>query len=149
MDGYRDALMLAASGAAGVCAFDALRALRRSMRPPFLITAVLDLLSVAAFTAAVWLSLLRFAHGELRICSVLCSLCGIVLYVFTVRRLLFRLFCAIFEKFFVILRFIFKILLTPARFFYKIIGVRKNPKGNGDDTGVQEDRQVSRQRDSG
>ena len=146
MDGYTDALMLSVFGAAGVCAFDAVRALRRSCRPPLVITALFDLLSIAAFTAAIWLSLLRFARGELRICSALCSLCGIVIYYFTVRGLVFRLFYAIFDKFFGILRFILKILLTPARFLYKIIGARK--KENGDDTVAEKDRQVSRQGDS-
>ena len=149
MDGALSALMLAVSGASSILGFDVIRALRRGMKPGRIIGTVLDFLGVTLSAAAVWGGLLLFAKGETRLCELLCVVSGAVLYIFTVKSMIFKLFYILFENIFKILHFILKILLTPARFLYKIMCVAlckrsTNITENGDDTNAQENRQISR-----
>ena len=135
-----EVLALACAGAAGVCASDIVRALRFGSRAKGFIGGVLDFVSIAVGGAALWLALLFFAHGEMHLYWFICVAIGAALYIFTIKSIFYRLFCVIFQNIFKFLYFILKILLTPARFLYKMIYVGlythiHNKKG--DDTDVQ------------
>ena len=133
-------LALACVGAAGVCASDIIRALRCGSHAVGFIGGILDFVSIAIGGVALWLALLFIAHGEMRMHWFMCVAAGAALYVFTIKSVVYRLFCVIFQNIFKFLHFILKILLTPARFLYKMIYVGlythiRNKKG--DDTDVQ------------
>lgn len=140
MRGAAEVLALACAGAAGVCASDIIRALRCGSRAEGIIGGVLDFASVAAGGAALWLALLFIARGEMRLYWIMCVGIGAALYVFTIKSAMYRLFCVIFQNIFKFLYFILKILLTPARFLYKMIYVglyTHTHNKKGDDTDVQ------------
>lgn len=123
MQGAAEAAALACAGAAGICASDIIRAIRGGSRASGFIGGVLDFLSIAAGAAALWLALLYIARGELRLHWFMCVALGAALYIFTVKNVIYRIFYIIFKNIFKFLHLIFKILLTPARFLYKIICV--------------------------
>ena len=133
-------IALACAGAAGVCASDIIRALRHGSHAKGFIGGILDFASIAVGGAALWLALLFIAHGEMRLYWFMCVAAGAALYVFTIKAIIYKVFCIIFQNIFKFLYFILKILLTPARFLYKMIYVGlythiRNKKG--DDTDVQ------------
>lgn len=135
-----EVLTLACAGAAGVCASDIIRALRCGSRANGFIGGILDFVSVAAGGTALWLALLFIAHGEMRLHWIMCVAAGAALYVFTIKLVVYKLFCVIFQNIFKFLYFILKILLTPARFLYKMICVglyTHTHNKKGDDTDVQ------------
>ena len=144
MQGAAEAAALACAGAAGICASDMVRALRSGSRAKGFIGGVLDFVSIAAGAAALWLALLYIARGELRFYWFLCVALGAVVYICTIKNVIYRLFYIIFKNIFNFLHLIFKILLTPARFLYKIIsvGLYKITVGKcrqeGDDNDVKE-----------
>lgn len=123
MQGTAEAAALVCAGAAGICASDIVRALRGGSCARGFISGVLDFLSIAVGAATLWLALLYIARGELRLHWFLCVALGAVLYIFTVKNVIYKLFYIIFKNIFKILRLIFKILLTPVRFLYKMVCV--------------------------
>lgn len=135
-----EVIALACAGAAGICASDIIRALRFGCRARGFIGGVLDFVSIIVGGAALWLALLFIARGEIRLHWFMCVAGGAALYVFTIKSIIYRLFCVIFQNIFKFLCFILKILLTPARFLYKMICVglyTHTHNKKGDDTDVQ------------
>ena len=63
----------------------------------------------------------RFSDGRLRIFLVIASFLGMILYFLTISSAIKYVFCVILQIFSKIIKFILKILLTPARFLYKIL----------------------------
>lgn len=140
MQGAAGVLALACAGAAGVCASDIIRALRFGSRAEGFIGGILDFASIAAGGAALWLALLAAVHGELRLYWIMCVAAGAALYIFTIKKVVYKLFCVIFQNIFKFFYFILKILLTPVRFLYKMICVglyTHTHNKKGDDTDVQ------------
>ena len=111
-------LGFAAAGAAAGVVFDILRALRRGMRLPAALTDSLFWILAAGIFG---FSLIYFNGGRLRGYEVLGAAAGTVLYFFTISTPVVRCFTVIFKIFFKNLGFIFKILLTPPQFLYKIL----------------------------
>ena len=107
--------------AAGACIgilFDLLHTFGKSLSIPESVTdAVFWLAAIAAAAAA----FVYFGRSIIRGYEVIGALIGTVLYFLTISRLLKRCFMCIFEFFFKKIKFIFKILLTPLHFFYKMV----------------------------
>ncbi len=143
MNGALYAVALAACGAAAVAAADIWRAFARGFCAKGFIGGITDLLSVVSAGCAVWYGIEVLAHGEMRVCVLICIAAGSIMYIMTVKKIFFAAFCFIFKNIFKFLHFIFKILLTPARFLYKIICVCIHTKNaaenrrNGESTNVQ------------
>lgn len=137
MNGALCAAALAAAGTLGIVAFDFLYAVSIGCGAKGIIKHILEFLSAFAACAVVWYGLLKFASGQARLCTVLCAAIGVVLYIMTLRKLVFCGFCVILEKIFDFFHFILKILLTPARFLYKMVYVvlytKRNRNGDGAD----------------
>jgi len=117
-------LKAAACGACAVIAWDLVGAFREAWRLDGFIGNVIDFISPSAFMATVWFGVIYMMDGSTRIYGFLCIASGIILYIFTVRKYFFRMFYAIFEYIHKIIGFIFKILLTPAQFLYKMLYVK-------------------------
>lgn len=103
-----------------------------------------DFFSIVSAGAVLWYGMLNFADGSVRFCVLISAAAGAFLYVLTVRKLFFRLLCAVFKKIFTFLHLILKILLTPTRFLYKMIYVRIYTKrcGNGDESNAEKSRHI-------
>ncbi len=150
MYGAELVLWLALGGICAVVAWDVFFVLHEAAGVSGVIGAVIDFLSPLSFAVIIWYAVLFAAGGEVRLYVFLCMLAGAVLYALTARRLVLRVLYVIFENILKILGFIFKILLTPARFLYKMIcvglyaknGALKAP-GGGEDTDAEENRYIS------
>lgn len=116
-------LEMVACGCCAVAAWDMIAALRSAWGIRGVVGGIVDFLSPAAFAAVIWLGVLFVMDGSTRVYVFLCMGAGAVLYILTVRVWICKLFCVVFGNIRKIIGFIFKILLTPARFLYKMIYV--------------------------
>lgn len=110
-------------GAAAAVFFDFLRAVRIFFKPNGIVVGITDTvfwtLSAFAATACVW----NFYDGKLRFFEPVGLGLGAVLYFLLLSKWILRFFLFLIENIFKIVRVIFKILLTPALFLYKILVV--------------------------
>ena len=109
--------MVATGVGAGVL-FDALYALRSSMKIPASIT---DSVFWMISTIGVAVAFIYFNNSIIRGYEIVAIIIGAVLYFLTISNIIKRCFMGIFEFFFKKIKFIFKILLTPLRFLYKML----------------------------
>lgn len=116
-------LQMVACGCCAVAAWDIIAAFRSAWGMKGFIGGIVDFLSPLVFAATIWLGVLFITGGSTRVYIFLCMGAGAVLYILTVRAWIFKLFCAVFGDIRKIIGFILKILLTPARFLYKMIYV--------------------------
>ena len=111
-------------GAGMLLLWDILGGMRRSFARGVVINIILDIIwwfaSVSAFLWCMW----RTVALELRFFEAFAVVLGAALYKFTLSRYTKRLFFFIFSAITKIIKLIFKILLTPAQFLYKIIYIR-------------------------
>ena len=117
-----EAFMLALlSGAASMALWDVLYGLRRAMIRGMIGNFFLDTLwwavTVLLFLGTVW----QVTEWRLRFFEVFAWVMGAALWHFTLRRLIRRGSELVFGIFLKIISIFFKILLTPARFLYKIL----------------------------
>lgn len=110
-------------GAAVAVFFDFLRAVRIFFKPNAIVVGITDtvfwVLSAFAAAACVW----NFYDGKLRFFEPVGLGLGVVLYFSLLSKWILRFFLFLIENIFKIVRVIFKILLTPALFLYKILVV--------------------------
>lgn len=107
--------------AAGICIgvmFDLLHTFGKSISVPDAVTDTVFWLAAIAAAAAAFV---YFCGSIIRGYEIIGALIGVILYFLTISRLLKRCFMCIFEFFFKKIKFIFKILLTPLHFFYKMV----------------------------
>ena len=123
MAGLLIVLKAAACGACAVMAWDLVGAFRRAWELKGFAGNIVDFLSPAAFAALIWLGVLYILDGSTRAYGFLCMGAGAALYIFTVREWILKVFYSVFGNIRKIIGFIFKILLTPARFLYKMLYV--------------------------
>lgn len=123
MNGLQLIGLFTACGAGVGLIFDFLRALRKAAGAGKILTGVSDVLFWAAAVCCVWICMLRFYDGRVRLFEFIAIGCGCFLYFMTISKAALSCFYAVFENIFKFIKFIFKILLTPARFLYKIISV--------------------------
>lgn len=123
MTGLILVLKTALCGACAVIAWDMAMAWRASWKLKGFFGAVLDFASPLLCVTVLWLGVLYIMDGSTRMYVFLCMGAGALLYILTIRGWIFKLFFEVFKDINKIIRFIFKILLTPARFLYKMIYV--------------------------
>lgn len=123
MQGILVVLKLSACGACAAAVWSLLAAVHKAWELKGFLGAVMDFLSPIAFAAVIWFGVLFIMHGETRVYEFLCMGMGVVLYIFTVKKLFFELFYKVFADIRKFIGFIFKILLTPAQFLYKMLYV--------------------------
>ena len=121
MTGGSNAFLLSSGcGAAILLLWDMLSGMRRSFARGVVINALLDvawwLLSVSAFLWCVW----RAPVPEPRLFEGVGLILGACLYKITISRYIKGFFLCFFRAAEKIIRFIFKILLTPMTFLYTI-----------------------------
>ena len=116
-------LKTALCGVGAVIAWDMAMAWRASWKLKGFFGAVLDFVSPLLCVTVLWLGVLYIMDGSTRMYVFLCMGAGALLYILTIRGWIFKLFFEVFKDINKIIRFIFKILLTPARFLYKMIYV--------------------------
>ena len=111
-------------GAGMLMLWDFLGGMRRSFAKGIIINIILDIiwwvLSVSAFLWCMW----RTVTLELRFFEAFAVILGAVFYKITFSCYIKRFFFFVFSTFEKIFKLIFKILLTPALFLYKILYVR-------------------------
>ncbi len=106
-----------------VCAvFDLLHTFYGVFRLKTGLRAVVDIIFWIVAGSFIWICLLAADNGELRAYHLTGGFLGGIVYFLALSRPVRALFKKIFEFF----KLIFKILLTPARFFYKMLYRRKN-----------------------
>ncbi|MDD6762708.1 MAG: spore cortex biosynthesis protein YabQ [Clostridiales bacterium] len=119
--GIRAALITMLCGAAIMLAWDILHGLRhsffRGVFANFLLDTVWWVFAASGFIGCTWYA----NHMDLRAFIWASLFIGAVLYHIILSGAVRLLFCGIFDIFFKIIKFIFKILLTPAVFLYKIL----------------------------
>lgn len=103
--------------------WDLFAALREAVEAKGVIGFVIDMLSPVSFGVCTWCAILYLAGGNTRLYEFLCISMGTVLYILTVKRLVYRLFYIVFRNIFKFTVLILKILLTPGRFLYKMLCV--------------------------
>lgn len=114
-------LAAAACGAALALVFDLFRAVRITLKPNRIVTALTDIIYVfLAFSSAVY-CVWRFGNGKFRYYEILGLVLGAVIYSGLLSRFILKALLVIVNKFCLIIRFILKILLTPLLFLYKIL----------------------------
>ncbi len=123
MTGLILVLKTALCGVCAVIAWDMAMAWRASWKLKGFFGAVLDFASPLLCVTVLWLGVLYIMDGSTRMYVFLCMGAGALLYILTIRGWIFKLFFEVFKDINKIIRFIFKILLTPARFLYKMIYV--------------------------
>ncbi len=101
--------------------FDVMRAVRCGFGAGKLITNITDALFITASGVAVVYLLIRFNDGILRMYEFAGIFLGGFLYFFTVSTFIRRIFDAIFKILSKFIQLIFKIVLTPTIFLYKIL----------------------------
>lgn len=106
--------------------YGVLRALRRATGGNRLLTALTDALFWIAAVSGMWACVIRYYDGRARMFEFLAALMGLSLYFITISKPIEGVFYAVIENILKFLKFILKILLTPALFLYKIIGVCLN-----------------------
>ena len=116
-------LAMTACGAAVSVLYDFMRAVRGAVKTGAVLTAVTDIIfAFVSFAAAAW-CVLAFGDGRLRIFEAIGMLIGAALYFAVLSGAVYRFFLYCIKKFLKITAFIFKILLTPLLFLYKILRV--------------------------
>ena len=116
-------LKLTACGVCAAAVWTVIVAFRKAWELGGFFGAVTDFLSPAAFAVTIWYGVLFIMDGETRMYAFLCMAMGVILYIFTVKKWVFMLFYKVFADIRKIIGFILKILLTPARFLYKMLYV--------------------------
>lgn len=106
------------SGAVAVFVRDIFKALKTASGAPY---AVLDIFFWLIITVGFTAALVYFNGGEIRGYSIIGACIGAILYFLTISHLVTKGFTVVFVTFFKFLQYIFKILLTPGRFLYKIL----------------------------
>ena len=101
--------------------FDLFRAVRITLKPNAVITAVTDIIYTFIAFAAVIYCVWDYGSGKFRYYEILGLGIGSVIYFASVSRFVLRVFLFTVEKICQIFGFILKILLTPLRFLYKIL----------------------------
>ena len=114
-------LGMVALGAVICFIFDIFRALRRNIIKREIFVHITDFVFWSISLVLAMKAIYYFNDGALRICFILASFLGGVLYFFTLSRAFMRVFSIILQINLKIFRFIFKILLTPTHFLYKIL----------------------------
>lgn len=116
-------LAMTACGAAVSVLYDFMRAVRGAVKSGAVLTAVTDVIfAFVSFAAASW-CVLAFGDGRLRIFEAIGMLIGAALYFAALSGVIYKIFLYCIKKFLKITSFIFKILLTPLLFLYKILRV--------------------------
>lgn len=105
-------LGMCAVGAGAGLLFDIFRAVKRAANIKK--AAAADALYWIIMTAAVWYAFLYLMDGSIRGFEIFGLLLGVFLYFMLLSSVVLKIFVNLFK-------FFFKILLTPARFLYKII----------------------------
>ncbi len=80
-----------------------------------------DIFTLSAIAFIISFSLIYYNFAEFRYYIPLGLILGLILYLFLFARIIFPVFKVLWQIFFKICMFISKILLTPIKFFYKII----------------------------
>lgn len=111
------------AGAAAICVCDVGRAVKNGFRAKGAMRGIWDMFSIAAGAGLIWIAMLFICMGETRMYQILSIVLGAILYILTVKTAVYKILYIIFENIFKILHLFFKILLTPARFLYKMIRV--------------------------
>ncbi len=119
-------------GCGAVAIWDAFSALRKAVGAKGAAGFVLDMLSPVSFAVCVWCAILYIADGSTRCYEFICIAAGALLYILTVKRLVYRLFYIVFLNIFKFILLILKILLTPGRFLYKMLCVGLYAKKGAD-----------------
>lgn len=117
----REFLASIAAGALLLLLWDALHGIRRAFFKGAVSNALLDTAWWFFAAALVVRTAAETNNMQLRIFVAAGLLGGGFLYHITLSKLFRRLFCVIFGTILKIIKFIFKILLTPAHFLYKIL----------------------------
>ncbi len=124
-------------GIASMLLWDMLHGLRLAFFKGVIFNALLDFVWWICIGTGFIYCMWNYGSMQLRYFAFFGYISGAFLYRITLSGLLRRCFCKIFEVFYKIIRFIFKILLTPAAFLYKILVVcifgkfaRKIKRGN-------------------
>ncbi len=97
--------------------YDLVSCLRNTLRFGSTLTFVTDIIFWIFSFVILWQSLLLSTGGRLRLYLLSATFLGGVLYYFSLGAIV----CFLFEKILKFLQIIFKILLTPMRFLYKIL----------------------------
>lgn len=121
-----ESLMFLASilcGTAAMLLWDIFHGLRRVFFKGVVFNLLLDCLWWVAVGTVFVYCMWNYGFLNLRFFALFGGFAGAFLYHITLSRLLKRFFFVIFEIFYKIIQIIFKILLTPAAFLYKILVV--------------------------
>ena len=120
-----EVITLAAFTACGgiVCfVFDIMRGLRRAVGGK-ICTHISDLIFWVVSAAVCMFCLWHFGSGEIRMFEFVGFFAGCVLYFLLLSAIVLKVFTLIVVNILKFMRFVLKILLTPAKFLYKIIVV--------------------------
>ena len=101
--------------------FDILRGFRKNIIKREFFVHITDVLFWSVSLVITMKTIYYFSDGVLRICFVVASFLGGLLYFFTLSRPFMWVFSIILQINLKIFKFIFKILLTPTHFLYKIL----------------------------
>ena len=119
-----EVITLAAFTACGgiVClVFDIMRGLRRAIGERKICTHISDLIFWVTSAAVCMFCLWNFNSGEIRLFEFVGFSIGCVLYFLLLSAVVLKVFTLIFVNILKFMRFVLKILLTPAKFLYKIV----------------------------
>ena len=119
-----EVITLAAFTACGgiVCfVFDIMRGLRRAVGEREICTHISDFIFWAASAVVCMFCLWNFNSGEIRLFEFVGFFGGCVLYFLLLSAVVLKVFTLIFVNILKFMRFVLKILLTPAKFLYKIV----------------------------
>lgn len=96
-------------------------AIRHTARINAFMSVVLDFLLCAAAAGMFFVCIWQTVSFQIRLFELIGALFGALICYLTLYKLLFKLFCFIFKIIFKFIEIIFKILLTPCAFLYKIL----------------------------
>ena len=116
-------LSMVVCGAAISVLYDFMRALRSVTRAGAVLTAVSDVIFVFASFIAAAGCIRYFGNGRIRVYEAIGLAIGATFYFTVLSGIMYRIFFWCIKKFLRITSFIFKILLTPLLFLYKILVV--------------------------
>ena len=108
----------------GICSgllFDIIRILRRVFGANIFFVSFSDILFWALISAGVYFAIFEFNYGQIRWYEIMGIILGSVIYFLTFSGLIMKILSALLEFFTRIFQFIFKIILTPLVFLYKMI----------------------------
>lgn len=113
--------MMILCGAMSGFIFDIMRALRRSFGSNMLTTSLADILYWLIISSGIYFAIFTFNYGSIRWYEIIGILSGSVIYFLILSRFVMKIMVFMLNFFMKIFHVIFKIILTPLVFLYKII----------------------------